>query len=379
MTEKERILGQFFTKEDVVKKLISIVLEQKNYPRDSRVLEPSFGTGNFIKVLRSLGFNNVAGCEIDKELTDNPKDFFDYPLSEKFDLIIGNPPFTKYNMEKSYYHRSSYKKNFAVHPDSYLTSSMLRRKKEKTENVFIMKSLRHLKERESSIGFILPISFFIKDRNKDVKTEIAKRFSTIVVYQESKIWFNYSIPCCFAFFTNTKEFKNKIILIYEGERCAIGKDRIYDEIIPQVFFNKKNGVVKNRSGTPLSRFLENKAIKYEMSYTENNISAKNILERTTIPGGENTEDYKLAVVRAGNASVGRCGLINPKKDVLNAMFFVFGFNDNHNNNREIKEKICYLINRRQDYFKNITCRVGSKSIKRGDVFDFKINLKARAS
>jgi hypothetical protein len=375
-TEKEKVLGQFFTKEDVAKRLIRFALGQKNYPRDSRILEPSFGRGSFIKALASLGFNNISGCEIDNMLTDKPADFFSYPLSEKFDLIIGNPPFTKYNVEESYYHRSDYEKNFAAHPGKYLAGSILRRKKERIENAFIMKSLSHLKNRESSIGFILPVSFFIKDRNKCVKTEIAKRFSTVVVYQESKAWFDYRIPCCFAFFTSTREFKNKIVLVCEGKRCVIDKSRIHDEIIPQVFFNRRNGVAKNCNGTPLARFLEDKPTKYRMSYTGNNVSAANILERATIPEGESTKDYKLAIVRAGNASVGRCGLINPEKDVLNAMFFVFGFSDNFNNSKETKERICYLINQRQDYFKNITCRVGSKSIKRSDVLGFKIDVKA---
>ncbi len=53
---------------------------------------------NFIKVLNKEGFHNIQECEIDPELTNNPLDFF-YPLEKKFDLIIGNPPFTKYNLK----------------------------------------------------------------------------------------------------------------------------------------------------------------------------------------------------------------------------------------------------------------------------------------
>lgn len=375
MASKEDILGQFFTKKGVVKRILNLVFEYKDYGKGIRILEPSSGTGNFVSVMSGMGFRNIDECEIDGGLTKKPLDFFNLPTDRKYDFIIGNPPFTKYNVEESYYHRASYMKDFNVHPGSYLTKSMLKRRKERIENVFIMKSLRHIKDDESSIGFILPISFFIKNRNREIKAELSKRFSTIVIYQDSRVWFNYNIPCCFALFTNSEGNRDKIILIYENEKCVIGKSKIYDEIIPQVFFNRKNGIARNGSGKPLAEFLDSAPVRYGMSYTENNVSARNILERTRIPKEGKAEDYKLAIVRVGNASVGKCGLVNTKKDVLNGMFFVFGFRDDYDKSKEMKEKTCHLINQRQDYFKNITCRVGAMSIKKSDVLDFRIRIQ----
>jgi hypothetical protein len=93
-----------------------------------------------------------------------------------------------------------------------------------------------------------------------------------------------------------------------------------------------------------------------------------------MPAHENVEDYKLAVVRVGNASVGKCGLVNIKKDVLNDMFFVFDFAKKYTRDKKIKEKICDLINKNPDYFRNITCRVGSKSIKKEDIYNFKVEI-----
>ncbi len=372
MASRGEILGQFFTKKGVVKRILDLVLEYRNYGKGIRILEPSSGTGNFVSVMSGMGFRNIDECEIDGRLTENPSDFFSLPVDRKYDLIIGNPPFTKYNLEESYYHKARYMKDFAVHPGSYLTKSMLKRRKEKIENVFIMKSLMHLKDGGSSIGFILPISFFIKNRNREIKSEISKRFSTIVIYQDSRVWFNQNIPCCFALFTNTEAERDRIILIYEDQRYVISKDRIQDEIIPQVFFNRKSGIARNGNGKPLAGFLDGAPVRYAMSYTKNNVSARNILERTRIPKGEKAEDYRLAIVRVGNASVGKCGLVNTKKDVLNGMFFVFGFREDYDRSREMKEKICRLINQRQDYFKGITCRVGARSIKKSDVLEFRI-------
>ena len=116
----------------------------------------------------------------------------------------------------------------------------------------------------------------------------------------------------------------------------------------------------------------------ETTYKENNISAKNILEKSIIPENKIIENYKIAVVRVGNSSVGKCGLINEKEDILNDMFYIFDVKDQYVKNKQIKESICRQINKNIDYFRNITCRVGSKSIKREDVFNFSPSVKGKA-
>ncbi len=168
---KEKILGQFFTKESIIEKLLDILFEYKRYGNNIEVLEPSFGTGNFIKVLNKRGFYNIDGCEIDETLADKAEDFFDYSINKKFDLIIGNPPFTKYNIEESYYHAENYSDSSYL-PLEYLPSKILSKEKEKIENIFILKSLKHLKDKNSTIAFVLPVSFFIKNRNKIIKKDL---------------------------------------------------------------------------------------------------------------------------------------------------------------------------------------------------------------
>lgn len=96
-------LGQVFTREDVAKYMISLF----NIGSDSNVLDPCFGSGNFIKQLLSLGFNNIDGYEIDKILYNKVKkefrscnfynqDFLSANITSKYDGIIMNPPYIRH-------------------------------------------------------------------------------------------------------------------------------------------------------------------------------------------------------------------------------------------------------------------------------------------
>lgn len=102
---KKIILGQFYTSEEVSDFMVDLSTKSKS---DS-VLESGFGDGAFIKSLLNKGFNNIKGYDIDEENFKVVKDKFknkvkieccDYlmtPKEEKFDLIIGNPPYVHWN------------------------------------------------------------------------------------------------------------------------------------------------------------------------------------------------------------------------------------------------------------------------------------------
>jgi hypothetical protein len=367
-TNKKIVLGQYFTKKNIVDRVINLLLEYKPYNKEISVLEPSAGTKNFVKGIKEKGFNNVQECEIDESLTETPCDFLSFDLNKKFDLIIGNPPFTKYNVKDSYFYPQKYEES-----NKFLTKSLLKKEKVQIENAFILKSIKHLRDENSSIGFVLPISFFIAKKNKEVKEEIMKNFSTIIIYQNDKNMVEEPIPCCFAIFTNIESYKDKIILMFEdGENKKEIVDKSIlktEELIPKTFLYKKNN---HQEGTPLSKFLSDNKVIYQKDYSKNNISGANILQHQNIPEDMNVEDYALAVTRVGNVSVGKSGLINVKNDILNDMFFVLGFKEEYKNSKEIKEFVCKSINKNLVHFRNITHRVGSKSIKKSEIFDFRI-------
>ncbi|MBS1141263.1 MAG: adenine-specific methyltransferase, class [Proteobacteria bacterium] len=84
-------LGQVFTPPNVVAFMLDLCRNK------GRTLEPSAGDGAFFSTLRQRG-TDCVGIEIDQRVAPEGslvRDFFDYPLSEQFDTIIGNPPYVR--------------------------------------------------------------------------------------------------------------------------------------------------------------------------------------------------------------------------------------------------------------------------------------------
>lgn len=88
MFDKVSNLGQVYTPMDIVNRMISI---RSNF---GSILEPSSGDGSFSKLIY-----DITSIELDSE-NAHPNsiimDFFDYSIDNKFDTIIGNPPYVSY-------------------------------------------------------------------------------------------------------------------------------------------------------------------------------------------------------------------------------------------------------------------------------------------
>ncbi len=110
-----KTLGQFFTPNDI--KNVCLKLTKPCY---SRILEPSFGTGEFLTVLnKEFPSSSITGCEIDEKLFTVVKekferenmnlynsDFLLQTFPKKFHLIMGNPPyFELYKLDKLVYEK----------------------------------------------------------------------------------------------------------------------------------------------------------------------------------------------------------------------------------------------------------------------------------
>ncbi|MHA1540676.1 MAG: Eco57I restriction-modification methylase domain-containing protein [Alphaproteobacteria bacterium] len=137
-------LGQVFTPSFIVSKMINLIKNK------GRILEPSAGDGTFSK---ELSQPNLTSIEYDKALAEKNnfinKDFFDYKLENKFDTIIGNPPYIRHQdiTKKTKKHLEKNKIYFSIFDNRsnlYL--------------FFIYKSILHLKKNGELI-FITPRDF----------------------------------------------------------------------------------------------------------------------------------------------------------------------------------------------------------------------------
>jgi len=105
-------IGQIFTPNYIadfmVKNSLKFIKNLDKSINEIKVLEPSAGEGVFLKYLIQNNFKNISAYEIDESLKDSllkkyPEVNFRFinvlnsDLNEKFDLIIGNPPYLGQN------------------------------------------------------------------------------------------------------------------------------------------------------------------------------------------------------------------------------------------------------------------------------------------
>ena len=102
-------LGQYFTPRSVIEKLLKQLPNKKS---GLKILDPACGTGEFLIVAKKYFKNpKLYGWEIDKRLADISKknvptakiinvDTLQINNEDKFDIIIGNPPYFELSLNK---------------------------------------------------------------------------------------------------------------------------------------------------------------------------------------------------------------------------------------------------------------------------------------
>ena len=102
-------LGQYFTPRSVIEKLLKQLPNKKS---GLKILDPACGTGEFLIVAKKYFKNpKLYGWEIDKRLANISKknvptakiinvDTLQINNEDKFDIIIGNPPYFEFSLNK---------------------------------------------------------------------------------------------------------------------------------------------------------------------------------------------------------------------------------------------------------------------------------------
>ena len=169
-------LGQVFTPKDIC----SFMLELKK--NKGLVLEPSSGEGAF---LNHLDKKTIA-LEIDKSLIKDKKtlnmDFFDYPLKNQFETIIGNPPYVRFQDIKNSTKKKLDLSFFDKRSNLYL--------------FFIFKCIRHLKKGGELI-FITPRDFLKLTSAKNLNELLFSEgsFTDFIELGDKKVFKDFSPNC----------------------------------------------------------------------------------------------------------------------------------------------------------------------------------------
>lgn len=210
------IFGQVFTPQSIVSDMLALIQSTKKF-KNPRFLEPSCGEGAFFKQLPK----NKIGIEIDKNLLQNTQilniDFFSFPVSEKFDTIIGNPPYIRHQdiLDSTKSLLKPYKIFFNQRSNLYL--------------FFIYKCILHLNNGGELI-FITPRDFLKSTSSVRLNEFIFSQGSiTHFIELGDKKIFNSAQPNCAIWRFEKENFTRKTNCLKEFS-CING----------QLFFTKKS-------------------------------------------------------------------------------------------------------------------------------------------
>lgn len=151
--KQDENLGQVFTSAILAKFMIGLLRE--SLKPNSTILDPCIGPNTFFKaMIKDFSNCHLKGIEIDHSLIteeinkfyDNPKrnlikgSFFDLPISEKFDLIVQNPPYVRQELLSD---GANSKENIRYNVSSLLSTIP---SQSNLYIYFLLKSILHLKE-----------------------------------------------------------------------------------------------------------------------------------------------------------------------------------------------------------------------------------------
>lgn len=159
--EKNENLGQVFTSPILAKFMISLLKE--NISSESKILDPCIGPNTFFKALpKEVSNCYLKGVEIDENLINEEiknfyneakrtliqGSFFDLDSTEKFDLIIQNPPYVRQELLANGVNSKSNIKNNLLSSFSTVPSQS------NLYIYFLLKSILHLKENGIMVAVI---------------------------------------------------------------------------------------------------------------------------------------------------------------------------------------------------------------------------------
>ena len=216
MSLNVEFLGQVFTPRFVVEKILSL---RKN---NGNCMEPSCGDGAISSMIEG-----VVAIEYDSSVCPDyaiNMDFFDYDVLNKFDSIVGNPPYVKF-------------KDIGKDTKDKLDMTLFDRRSN-LYLFFIEKCIKQLKDNGELI-FIVPRDF-LKSTSSIKLNEFIYKSGTItdVVDYGDKVIFKGFNPNCIIFRFEKNNFSRNTI--YEDIENNVIENRIFNISDGQLYFSKDN-------------------------------------------------------------------------------------------------------------------------------------------
>ena len=198
--------GQYMTPEIIANFMVSLADLSKN----SKILEPCSGKGIFLDALKKQGYKKITAFEIDPSIvnpTDNVKiaSFVSEPIKEKYDLVIGNPPYIRWkNLEEELKEELTINELWNKHCNSLCDYSC----------VFIIKSIELLEEGGQLI-FITPEYWLNTTHSINMRNYMIENgyFEKIYHFNETPIFEDATVSTIIFKYVKTKNKKSKGIEI----------------------------------------------------------------------------------------------------------------------------------------------------------------------
>jgi len=196
-----------------------------SHSKDTKVAEPSCGKGVFLDNLIAHGFSNITAYEIDSTLGAK-YDFIKFmsflavPTSEKYGVVIGNPPYIRWkNLEEEL------KKELDNNPlwNKYFNSLC------DYLFIFILKSIEHLEENGELI-FICTEYWMNTTHSATLRNYMCQNgyFTEIYHFKETPLFEKVTASFIIFKFVKSRERKDTIRLFqYNKEKGLPNKDELY--------------------------------------------------------------------------------------------------------------------------------------------------------
>ena len=271
--------GQYFTPKVVAQFMIDLA----DVSHGSKILEPSCGQGVFLDLFQQKGFKDLTAYEIDPELANdfscvNYQSFVSATISEKFDLVIGNPPYIRWkNLEDELKQELSTNPLWAKYFNSLCDYLY----------VFILKSIELLNDNGQLI-FICPEYWMNTTHSITLRNYMVQNgyFEEIYHFNETPIFDKVTVSIVIFKYIKNKTKKNKI---------KVAKFYANQKLTVEILNNLKNETIfQDAEYLSVSQFklnerwiLQSDEVREKLEYFEKNCIKKT--QNQTLNLFENTK------------------------------------------------------------------------------------------